>query len=155
MTQHFRIAAADPEDAAAVACLSAYYALLIDRCADITPADFPYPDPEAALYRPPQGTFLLAWSEGRPVACAALKSVDLHTGEVKRLWVDPIARGQGVAKQMMAAIEQAARARGITRLRLDTNSALIEAVALYRATGWSDVAAFTNYPATHWFGKSL
>lgn len=149
------IAPADPEAREARACLSAYLALLRDRIPGITAAHVPDPDPEAASYRPPKGAFLLAREGGRAVACVALKPVDPKTGEVKRLWVAEEARGRGLARAMMEAIEAEARRLGFSRLRLDTNEALSEAIALYRRLGWADVAPFTGFPATHWFAKDL
>lgn len=149
------IAPADPEAREARACLSAYLALLRDRIPGITGAHVPDPDPEAASYRPPKGAFLLAREGGRAVACVALKPVDPKTGEVKRLWVAEEARGRGLARAMMEAIEAEARRLGFSRLRLDTNEALSEAIALYRRLGWTEVAPFTGFPATHWFAKDL
>lgn len=149
------IAPADPEAREARACLSAYLTLLHRRIPGITAAHVPDPDPEAASYRPPKGAFLLAREGGRAVACVALKPVDAATGEVKRLWVAEEARGRGLARAMMGAIEAEARRLGFSRLRLDTNEALSEAIALYRRLGWAEVAPFTGFPATHWFAKDL
>lgn len=147
------IAPADPEGPEARACLSAYLTLLHQRIPGITAAHVPDPDPEAASYRPPKGAFLLAHADGRAVACVALKAVDATTGEVKRLWVADEARGMGLARAMMAAIEAEAGKLGFTRLRLDTNENLPEAIALYRRLGWDECAPFTPFPATHWFTK--
>ncbi len=149
------IGPADPDDPAARACLAAYADLLAARIPGVPRAHVPDPDPEAAAYRPPQGAFLLALSDGRAVACVALKTALPGTGEVKRLWVAPAARGHGLARRMMEAIEDSARALGFTRLRLDTNERLPEAIALYRATGWAETDPFGPFPATHWFVKSL
>jgi GNAT superfamily N-acetyltransferase len=74
---------------------------------------------------------------------------------VKRLWVDASARGQGRARRLMSAIENEARQLGYQWLRLDTNSALSEAIALYRATGWTDIAPYTGAPADVWMEKPL
>ncbi len=149
------IAPSDPEAPEARACLAAYAALLAAKIPGITAAHVPVPDPEAGHYRPPKGAFLLARSDGLPLACVSLKRIDSDTGEVKRLWVAPAARGLGLARRMMTAIEDQARSLGLTRLRLDTNENLPEAIALYRRTGWAEVAAFTPFPATHWFAKAL
>ncbi len=149
------IAPTDPETPDARACLAAYAALLAATIPGITATHVPVPDPEADQYRPPQGAFLLARSDGLPLACVSLKRIDTTTGEVKRLWVAPAARGLGLARRMMAAIEDEGRALGLARLRLDTNENLPEAIALYRKTGWAEVAPFTPFPATHWFAKAL
>jgi GNAT superfamily N-acetyltransferase len=149
------ITPADPEAPEARACLNAYFDLLADRIPGIERTHVPDPDPDAHYYRPPHGTFLLARADGSPLACVSLKTAGPATGEVKRLWVAPAARGMGLARRMMTAVEDAARAFGMTRLILDTNEHLPEAIALYRATGWADIAPYTPFPATHWFGKTL
>ncbi len=149
------IVASDPETPQARACLSAYFTLLTERIPDVSAAHVPDPDPDTHLYRRPGGTFLLALSDGLPVACAALKHIDTQTGEVKRLWVDPTARGMGLARRMMTALEEAARRLGKTQLKLDTNGALTEAITLYRTSGWHEIAPYSAFPATHWFAKPL
>ena len=150
-----RILPEDPETPAGRACLAAYFTLLTQRIPAITMAHVPNPDPEAYAYHPPHGAFLLAWADTTPLACVSIKSVTPTLGEVKRLWVAPTARGMGLARQMMTAIEDTARQIGKTHLRLDTNDGLPEAIQLYRSSGWSDIAAFSDFPATNWFGKAL
>lgn len=149
------IAPEDPGSPAARACLRAYFALLAERIPGISAGHVPDPDPEAGAFRPPHGTFLIARAAGEVLACVSLKRHDPTTGEIKRLWVDPAARGLGLARRMMTAAEAEARALGFTRLCLDTNAALTEAIALYRATGWYEIAPYTSFPATHWFAKDL
>jgi GNAT superfamily N-acetyltransferase len=146
---------ADPETPAARACLAAYFRLLRDRIPGITAAHVPDPDPDAALYRPPQGAFLLATADDQALGCVSLKPVDRTTGEIKRLWVAPAARGLGLARRLMQAAEDTARAQGKTRLILDTNEHLSEAIALYRAAGWTPTPPYSGFPATHWFAKAL
>ena len=75
--------------------------------------------------------------------------------EVKRLWIDPVARGQGLARRLVRSLESRARDIGFSRLKLDTNGALPEALGLYQATGWTPTAPYTGFPATHWFQKAL
>ena len=55
----------------------------------------------------------------------------------------------------MSAIEDEARGMGCTMLKLDTNSALAEAITLYRRTGWTDIPPYTSAPADTWMGKRL
>ncbi len=149
------IATADPLDPQARACLSAYYAVLNDRFPegfDVAAA----PDPDPGAMRPPRGTFLLAWRGDAAVGCVALSGAGSGTAEVKRLYVSPEARGQGLATRLMAEIEAAARTLGYTRLQLDTNRVLHEAIGFYRRHGWADIARYNDNPyAHHWFGKSL
>ena len=149
------IADEDPETPDATACLAAYYADLarlfetgFDPAASL--------DPERAALRPPRGTFLVARADGLPVGCCALKGDGSETGEIKRLWVAPAARGLGLARRLMTTAEDRARGLGMRRLRLDTNRALTAATALYRALGWREVPAFNAEPyAHHWFEKRL
>ncbi len=65
--------------------------------------------------------------------------------EVKRMWTDPAARGRGVAAQMLAALELAARARGVEVLRLETGVASHAALALYARAGFTAIEPFEGY----------
>ncbi len=152
---HVAIRPVDPDDPAALHCLDQYFALLADRVDGVTRDTFPLPDPDARKYRPPHGAFLIAWSDTMPLACVSLRPLTPGLGEVKRLWVAPHARGQGLARRMMQAVEGQARRLGLTRLNLDTNAALTEAISLYQSTGWSPIPAYSGFPSTHWFGKAL
>jgi GNAT superfamily N-acetyltransferase len=70
------------------------------------------------------------------------------------VWTAPSARGLGVARRMLRALETTARDIGLKTLRLDTNRALKEAHALYRNEGYHEVARFNENPcAQHWFEK--
>jgi DNA-binding MarR family transcriptional regulator/GNAT superfamily N-acetyltransferase len=145
----------DPEAPEARYCLAAYYAELarrFDTGFDVKTSL----DPDAGSLRPPLGSFLVALSDGLPLGCVALKGSGTGVAEVKRLWIAPAARGLGLARRLMATAEARARTLGLTTLRLDTNRTLTEAIALYRATGWTEVAAFNAEPyAHHWFEKGL
>ncbi len=82
--------------------------------------------------------------------------MDKTTGEIKRVWTAPSARGVGVARRMLRALESSARAMRLKALRLDTNRALTEAHALYRKEGFREIARFNDNPyADHWFEKRL
>ena len=146
---------ADPRRTHAVSCLSEYYAELgrrFDTGFDVNLSR----DPEATDMMPPRGSFLIARSDGLPLGCVGLKGTDKGYGEIKRLWVSPAARGLGMARRLMDAAEDAAHALGITLLRLDTNSALPEAVALYRNSGWTEIERFNDDPyPDHFFEKRL
>jgi DNA-binding MarR family transcriptional regulator len=136
---------ADPKSEAARVCLQAYYDELARRFEsgfDVARSR----DPDAADMVSPRGTFLLAWSDGLPVGCVGLKGGGTEVAEVKRLWVAPAARGLGLARRLMTAIEDAAHELCIGVLRLDTNSALPEAIELYRKTGWVEIPRFNDDP---------
>lgn len=110
----------------------------------------------AAAMSAPNGCFLVALSDGMPIGCAALKAQGSDWGEVKRVWVSPAARGLRLATRLMDRIEEEARARALPLLRLDTNSALTEAVALYTRLGWTPVERYNDNPdADRFFEKAM
>jgi GNAT superfamily N-acetyltransferase len=146
----------EPADAAdAVWCLDAYYRELARRFdAGFDPANGKPVGVEDMT--PPRGWFFLARLDGRPVGCGALVRLSAKAGEIKRMWTAPEARGLGVAKRLIAAIEAQAGEAGLTTLRLDTNRALKEAQALYRKLGFVEIARYNDNPyADHWFEKRL
>ncbi|MGL6212146.1 MAG: bifunctional helix-turn-helix transcriptional regulator/GNAT family N-acetyltransferase [Paracoccaceae bacterium] len=146
---------ADPDDAAALHCLSSYHRLLLDTFDMFSPADLPLPLPDGPRYRPPEGAFLIAWSEDLPIGCVALRRLTPDTAEVKRLWVDPMARGQGLGRRLMHAIETRARTLGYTTAKLDSHTNLPEAIALYRSDGWVETTPYTTPHANIWMAKRL
>ena len=145
----------DPRDPRAVACLSAYYEELGQRLKtgfDVSLSA----DPEATAMMSPRGAFLVAISDGMPIGCVGLKGTQKGYAEVKRLWTAPSARGMGLAKRLMAVLEDRARDLGIGLLRLDSNSALPEAIAMYRSAGWTQIDRFNDDPyPDHFFEKAL
>ena len=145
----------DPDDPLARHCLSQYFTLLGTRIPGLPLEKFPLPDPQAHEYRPPHGTFLLASQGQTPQGCVSLRPFGPSIAEVKRLWIAPTARGQGLARRLMTAIEDQARTLGYTSLQLDTNAHLPEAIALYTKTGWTPIPAYSPPPATHWFAKAM
>jgi DNA-binding MarR family transcriptional regulator/GNAT superfamily N-acetyltransferase len=103
----------------------------------------------------PRGYFVLATLHGEPVGCGALKCHRAF-GEVKRMWVAQSSRGLGIGRRILERLEALARRRSIPVLRLETNKTLKEAQALYRVSGYREVAAFNDEPyAHHWFEKRL
>ncbi len=147
----------DPDHPDAQTCLRAYFAELQARFdTGFDPARSLLPD--AGELRPPRGSFLVARLHGRPVGCAGLKlpADTAAPAEIKRMWVAPDTRGLGLARRFLTELEAQAAAAGRTLLRLDTNSALTAAIALYRSTGFEEVPAFNDEPyAHHWFEKRL
>ena len=135
----------DPRAPDARACLEAYYAELARRFRQGFEVSLSR-DPEAGDMIRPRGLFLVALSDGMPLGCVGLKGTGGPVAEIKRLWVSPDARGMGLARRLMTAVEDAARGFGIGALRLDTNSALPEAEALYRDSGWTEIPRFNDDP---------
>ncbi|MBB3772301.1 DNA-binding MarR family transcriptional regulator/GNAT superfamily N-acetyltransferase [Angulomicrobium tetraedrale] len=135
----------DPRSETARDCLGQYYAELarrFERGFDVARSR----DPDALDMIRPRGAFIVALSDGLPLGCVGVKGTGGESAEIKRLWVAPSARGLGISRQLMTAAETAARALSIRVLRLDTSSALPEAVQLYRKTGWREIERFNDDP---------
>jgi DNA-binding MarR family transcriptional regulator/ribosomal protein S18 acetylase RimI-like enzyme len=119
-------------------------------------------DPERSIpaaeadMTPPHGVLLVARLRERPVGCGALKFHPGEPTELKRMWVDPNARGLGLGRRLLRELERQAATAGSTAIRLETNASLTEAIALYRSAGYDEVPAFNDEPyAHHWFEKRL
>jgi GNAT superfamily N-acetyltransferase len=83
--------------------------------------------------------------DGTPVGCGALRVLGDGVAEVKRMYVTPSGRGRGVAKAVLAGLEEAARERGWTTLRLETGPRQPEAIGLYCRAGYRPIGAFGAY----------
>jgi GNAT superfamily N-acetyltransferase len=111
---------------------------------------------EAPAFEPPEGVFLLASSDDVWLGCAGLRRLTEGVGEVKRLFVRPAARGQGVARALLEGLEQRAAGQGLEAIRLDTHGGEPSAVGLFRAAGYLPIADYNANPyAKHWFEKRL
>ena len=144
----------DPDAPAARACLAAYAAELARRFeSGFDPRRNPMPADEV---RPPSGLFLVATLHDEPVGCGALKLHGDEPAELARIWVSERVRGLGLGRRLVAELERRAAETGATTVRLDTNGALTEAIALYRSVGYREVEPFNDNPyAHHWFEKPL
>jgi len=148
-----RFVEVDAGSPAAQAAMTAYFAELAARF----PSGF---DPSGYLapedYNPPRGRFFLAMSGDAVTACGGLVWIDDQIAEVKRMWVEPSARGRGLASRLLAFLEQTAAASGRPLVRLDTNPVLLEAIALYRKAGYRDIERYNDNPyAGAWFEKRV
>ncbi|MEU7661760.1 bifunctional helix-turn-helix transcriptional regulator/GNAT family N-acetyltransferase [Streptomyces lincolnensis] len=135
------------------ACLDAY-------AADID-ARFPEGFDTSDLVRPEEvsgqrGAFFVAYEEGRPVGCGALRRLRPGIGEIRHVWVHPDARRLGLARRILTALETEAAARGLDTLRLDTHATLTEAQAMYRACGYREIDPYVDHVyGDFWFEKRL
>jgi GNAT superfamily N-acetyltransferase len=148
----------------AVALVRALMADLNERYADIDSADDPDDDYLAevtpAMVQPPLGTFLVAWIDGVPAGCGAVKPLDgdPSVGEIKRMYTAPTARRRGVSRALLVRLEDSAAALGYRRIQLETGSAQPEAVALYESHGWHRIRPYGRYqhsPESICFAKDL
>ncbi|HYD56960.1 MAG TPA: GNAT family N-acetyltransferase [Burkholderiales bacterium] len=94
------------------------------------------------VYGPPQGRFFLESGKG----CAGLRRFAEAVGEMKRLYVVPAARGQGIGEALARAVIDAARVIGYRRVVLDTLPDMKAAQKLYRSLGFRDIAAYRHNP---------
>ena len=115
---------------------------------------------EPGEMRPPAGIFLMARIDGEAVGCGGLRPLAGRpgSGEVKRMYVSPQARGAGVGRALLAELEARGSALGFRVLRLETGDAQPEAVSLYETAGWSRIASYGRYadsPSSICFAKEL
>jgi len=98
-------------------------------------------------YAPPRGCLLVACEAGaEPEAMIGLRPFDESIGEMKRLYVQPSARGHGLARALIVRLLDEARALGYREIRLDTLPMMGDAQALYAALGFTDIAAYYDTP---------
>lgn len=145
----------DPASPAARWCVAQYFAELDRRFeTGFDPAaSLPADDYDLV---PPHGAFLVASVDGESLGSGAVKAIGPRAGSLKRMWVADSARGLGIGRRMLEALEAQARELGLKTLRLETNKALSEAIALYRSAGFREVAPFNDDPyADYWFEKRL
>jgi GNAT superfamily N-acetyltransferase len=105
------------------------------------------------------GAFVVAYLDEVAVGCGAVRRLDEATAELKRMYVDPPARGRGIGRALVEALEREARLLSMTRVVLETGTRLAPAIKLYQAMGYTRIPLFGEYvssPDTSLcFGKSL
>jgi len=102
--------------------------------------------------------FFVARDDGRAVGCGALVPAGDGTAEVKRMFVDPAARGRGVGLAILEAVEAAGRDAALRVIRLETGVNSREALSLYRRCGYRERGPFGAYrpdPLSVFMEKSL
>ncbi|MFD7120184.1 GNAT family N-acetyltransferase [Streptomyces sp. NPDC059892] len=118
------------------------------------------------MFEPPQGLYLIAYDDqGAPVATGGWRTQEENDegyadgdAEIKRMYVTPEARGHGLARLILAALEDNARAAGRTRMVLETGTKQPEAISLYVSSGYEPCAKFGHYRfhnLSRCFAKSL
>lgn len=127
-----------PDAVALCDAVQAEYVVMYSSSGDTSPM-------AAEHFEPPEGSFLVGYLHGRPAGSAAWRRLNpdqtassLVTGEIKRVYVDPGFRRQGVAKRLMSALERDAHLSGIERLVLETGPMQPSAIAMYRELGYTD-----------------
>jgi putative acetyltransferase len=100
-------------------------------------------------YAPPDGTIIVAFDDGEPAGCAALRKIGDGVCEMKRLYVKPAHRGAGIGRGLAEAIVDRAREIGYATMRLDTLESMTEANALYLSIGFRTCAPYCYNPCEH------
>ena len=144
----------EPTDPAAVEAVGHYFAELDRRFPTGFDAGEGAHDAESMASG--AGAFVVATSDGRPVACGGVQQVRPGVGEVKRMWVHPEWRGAGLGSRMLRHLEAEAARLGHRRVVLDTNATLVEAISMYERAGYSPTERYNENPyAQAWFEKVL
>jgi putative acetyltransferase len=103
------------------------------------------PTREAAMFVPPDGVFVVVRDDGRAVACGGIARFDATRGEVKRMYVVPEARGQGLGRRVLDELERHARELGYEALVLETGDRQAAAVGLYASSGYARIPCYPPY----------
>jgi GNAT superfamily N-acetyltransferase len=109
-------------------------------------------------FAPPDGMFLVGYLDGEPVATGGLRRRGVGEVEIKRMYVAPVARRNGLSRIMLAALEDRARATGATRIVLETGMKQPEAISLYESAGYERIDGYGHYrcaPQAISFAKNL
>lgn len=113
--------------------------------------DMPKAGPEELS--PPGGAFLVGLLDGRAVCCGGVKRLPDGACEIKRMYVAPEARGRGVARALLHALEDEARRLGYAVARLDTGPQQPHARRLYESEGYAEIANFNGNPVATYFAE--
>ncbi|MFG2194351.1 GNAT family N-acetyltransferase [Streptomyces sp. NPDC048639] len=112
---------------------------------DMTPLD-------PAQFDPPLGLYLIAYEGTEAVASGGWRAQEANgegyangDAEIKRMYVVPDARGRGLARRILAALEDSARSAGRVRMVLETGTKQPEAIGLYTSSGYTTAQKFGCY----------
>jgi putative acetyltransferase len=105
-----------------------------------------------------RSAFLVGSLAGRPVACGAYRPMSPDVAEIKRMYVEPDYRGQGLGLLILQELEMRARRDGYSRARLETGTLQPEAIRLYERAGYHRIDNYGIYvgnPRSVCFEKAL
>jgi GNAT superfamily N-acetyltransferase len=108
-----------------------------------------------ADFSPPGGAFLVVYEDGKPVAGGGVKRDEDGVAEIKRMYVAPGARGRGLGRRLLEALEEEARSLGYARIRLDTGARQPEARAMYERSGYHAVGDYNGNPQASFWGEKV
>jgi GNAT superfamily N-acetyltransferase len=145
-----RVSAADGDGAALLAAMIEEMRELYGGL-DLNSPDMPTAG--AADLAPPAGTFLVGYRDGQAVCAGGIKPLPDGACEIKRMYVTPAARKQGVARSLLQALENAAHGLGYRIVRLDTGPLQPHARGLYESEGYVAIGNFNGNPVATFFGE--
>ncbi len=94
----------------------------------------------------PRAAFVVAWLDGEPVGCGAIRPMDdADVAEVKRMFVRRTVRGRGLSRAILRQLEEVAREFGYAKLRLETGVYQTEAIGLYESSGYAPIDCYGKY----------
>jgi ribosomal protein S18 acetylase RimI-like enzyme len=142
------------DDPAAVRLLDAYFT---SRELGFVGGTYRRAPVDAGAFAPPRGLFLVVFDDDdKAVGCGGVRMLAPDRGEIKHLWLDPSTRGRGWGRTLLTELEARAAGLGARILVLDTNATLEAAQALYRSSGYDEIAAYNDNPnANLWLRKVL
>jgi putative acetyltransferase len=114
--------------------------------------------PSPDYFEPPDGTFVVAFEDGEPIACGGVGRWDETTGELRRMYVLPAHRGRGLGRAILERLEDAGRDLGYSKMRLETGNEAPEALGLYTSSGYEPIPCwgpFATDPKSRCFEKVL
>ncbi len=113
---------------------------------------------DAEHFHAPDGYFIAAYIDDEAVGMGGWRRHGVGEAEIKRMFVRPEFQGKGIARMILAHLEETAAKAGFTRFVLETGLEQPEAIALYRSAGYEDIPAFGFYaddPLSVHLGKRL
>jgi len=116
------------------------------------------PTREAWMFEPPDGVFLVSRVDGRAVGCGGFCRFDEARAELKRMYVVPDARGLGLGRELLVALEAEARAAGYAGIVLETGVLQDASLGLYTSSGYEPIPCYGVYAEREWsrcFEKTL
>jgi GNAT superfamily N-acetyltransferase len=115
-------------------------------------------EPPSRDFDPPEGSFLVVELDGVAVGCGGICRFDDSTAELRRMYVAPEARGRGLSRALLAALEREAGGLGYRAVRLETGVLQPEAIGLYTSAGFEAIPCYGPYvddPRSRCFEKLL
>jgi putative acetyltransferase len=94
------------------------------------------------------GAFVVAWLDGAPAGCGAVRVISPGVAELKRMYVVPTRRGRGLSRAILSELETRATALGATRVVLETGDKAHAALGLYESAGFTRIPCFGAYAAS-------